>query len=146
MNLDAERIEERITPRTKAIVPVHYGGLPCRLERIWEIAERHGLAVIEDAAHTMGARYAGRRIGSSPRSAFSVYSFHPNKNMTTIEGGAIAFHDPRHARVPEAPALPRHRPRRGDARTPRARPSTTSRCRAGSRTSWTSRPPSASTS
>ena len=97
MNLDGERIEERITPRTKAIVPVHYGGLPCRLERIWEIAERHGLAVIEDAAHAMGARYAGRRIGSGPRSAFSVYSFHPNKNMTTLEGGAIAFHDLRHA-------------------------------------------------
>ena len=53
--------------------------------------------MIEDAAHTMGARYAGRRIGSDPRSAFSVYSFHPNKNMTTIEGGAIAFHDARHA-------------------------------------------------
>lgn len=97
MNIDAQRIEERITPRTKAIVPVHYGGLPCRLDGIWEIAERHGLAVVEDAAHTMGARYAGRRIGSSPRSAFSVYSFHPNKNLTTIEGGAIAFHDPRHA-------------------------------------------------
>jgi dTDP-4-amino-4,6-dideoxygalactose transaminase len=96
MNLDAERIEERITPRTKAIVPVHYGGLPCRLDRIWEVAERHGLAVVEDAAHTMGARYEGRRIGSSPRSAFSVYSFHPNKNMTTIEGGAVAFHDPSH--------------------------------------------------
>lgn len=95
MNLDAERIEERITPRTKAIVPVHYGGLPCRMERVWEIARRHGLAVVEDAAHTMGARYAGRRIGSDPRSAFSVYSFHPNKNLTTIEGGAVAFHDAR---------------------------------------------------
>ena len=115
MNVDAERIEERITPRTKAILPVHYGGLPCRLERIWEIAERHGVAVIEDAAHTMGARYAGRRIGSSPRSAFSVYSFHPNKNMTTIEGGAVAFHDAAPRGVPEAPALPRHRPRRGNA-------------------------------
>ena len=97
MNVDAERIEERITPRTKAILPVHYAGLPCRMERIWEIAERHGVAVIEDAAHAMGARYAGRRIGSSPRSAFSVYSFHPNKNMTTIEGGAVACHDERHA-------------------------------------------------
>jgi dTDP-4-amino-4,6-dideoxygalactose transaminase len=96
MNLDAERIEERITSRTKAIVPVHYGGLPCRMDRVWEIAARHGVAVIEDAAHTMGARYAGRRIGSDPRSAFSVYSFHPNKNMTTLEGGAVAFHDPRY--------------------------------------------------
>ena len=92
-----EAIREKITDRTKAILPVHYGGLPCRMERIWEIAEKHGLAVIEDAAHTMGARYAGRRIGSDPRSAFSVYSFHPNKNMTTIEGGAVAFHDSRHA-------------------------------------------------
>ena len=146
MNIDAERIEERITPRTKAIVPVHYGGLPCRMERIWEIAARHGLDVVEDAAHTMGTRYAGRRIGSDPRSVFSVYSFHPNKNMTTIEGGAIAFHDARHAAYLKAPALPRHRAGRGDARTPRARPSTTCRCRDASRTSWTSRPPSASTS
>ena len=97
MNLDAERIEERITPRTKAILPVHYGGLPCRMERIWEIARRHGLAVVEDAAHTMGARYAGRRIGSDARSALSVYSFHPNKNLTTVEGGAVAFHEARHA-------------------------------------------------
>ena len=97
MNIDAERIEERITSRTRAIVPVHYAGLPCRMERVWEIASRHGLPVVEDAAHTMGTRYAGRRIGSDPRSAFSVYSFHPNKNMTTIEGGAIAFHDARHA-------------------------------------------------
>jgi dTDP-4-amino-4,6-dideoxygalactose transaminase len=95
--LDAAKLEAAITPRTKAIIPVHYGGLPCRMERIWEIAQKHGLAVIEDAAHTMGARYAGRRIGSNPRSVFSVYSFHPNKNMTTIEGGAVAFHDPRHA-------------------------------------------------
>ena len=61
-----------------------------------EFAARHGLAVIEDAAHTMGARYRGKRIGSDPRSAFSVYSFHPNKNLTTLEGGAIAFHDARH--------------------------------------------------
>lgn len=97
MNLDAERVEERVTPRTKAIVPVHYAGLPCRMERVWEIAARHGLAVIEDAAHTMGARYRGKRIGADPRSAFSVYSFHPNKNLTTLEGGAIAFHDDRHA-------------------------------------------------
>lgn len=97
MNLDAERIEERVTPRTRAIVPVHYAGLPCRMERVWEVAARHGLAVIEDAAHTMGARYRGKRIGSDPRSAFSVYSFHPNKNLTTLEGGAIAFHDDRHA-------------------------------------------------
>ena len=96
MNMDARRIEERITPRTKAIVPVHYAGLPCDLSAIWEIAGRHGLAVVEDAAHVMGVRYRGKRIGSDRRSVFSVYSFHPNKNMTTIEGGAIALHDLSH--------------------------------------------------
>ena len=93
LNLDPARLEAAITPRTVGIIPVHLTGLPCDLEQIWAVASRHGLWVVEDAAQAMGARYKGRRIGSDPRSVMTVYSFHPNKNMTTGEGGAIAFFD-----------------------------------------------------
>jgi len=93
LNLDPARLEAAITPRTRGIIPVHLTGLPAPMEAIWKIAEAHGLWVVEDAAQAMGARYRGRRIGSDPRSVFTVYSFHPNKNMTTGEGGAIACHD-----------------------------------------------------
>jgi dTDP-4-amino-4,6-dideoxygalactose transaminase len=96
LNIDPARIEAAITPRTKGIIPVHLTGLPAPMEAIWRIAEAHGLWVVEDAAQAMGARYRGRRIGADPRSVFSVYSFHPNKNMTTGEGGAIVCHDERH--------------------------------------------------
>lgn len=92
MNIDPAKLEAAITPRTKGIIPVHLTGLPAPLAEIWAIAEKHGLWVVEDAAQAMGAHYAGRKIGSDPRSVMSVYSFHPNKNMTTGEGGAIAFH------------------------------------------------------
>jgi dTDP-4-amino-4,6-dideoxygalactose transaminase len=91
LNLDPAKLEAAITPRTKGIIPVHLTGLPCPMEAIWAIAEKHGLWVVEDAAQAMGARHKGRKIGSDPRSVMSVYSFHPNKNMTTGEGGAIAF-------------------------------------------------------
>ncbi|MDE3033325.1 MAG: DegT/DnrJ/EryC1/StrS family aminotransferase, partial [Acidobacteriota bacterium] len=91
LNLDPAKLEAAITPRTKGIIPVHLTGLPCPMDEIWHIAEKHGLWVVEDAAQAMGARYKGRKIGADPRSVMSVYSFHPNKNMTTGEGGAIAF-------------------------------------------------------
>jgi UDP-4-amino-4-deoxy-L-arabinose-oxoglutarate aminotransferase len=93
LNLDPARIEAAITPRTKGIVPVHLSGLPAPMDAVWDIAARHGLWVVEDAAQAMGATYRGRKIGADPRSVFTVYSFHPNKNMTTGEGGAIAFQD-----------------------------------------------------
>lgn len=93
LNMDPAKLEAAITPRTKGIIPVHLTGLPCPMDAIWAIAQKHGLWVIEDAAQAMGAHYKGRKIGSDPRSVMSVYSFHPNKNMTTGEGGAIAFHD-----------------------------------------------------
>jgi dTDP-4-amino-4,6-dideoxygalactose transaminase len=96
LNLDPARIEAAITPRTKGIIPVHLTGLPAPMEPIWKIAEAHGLWVVEDAAQAMGAHYRGRKIGSDPRSVFTVYSFHPNKNMTTGEGGAIVLHDDAH--------------------------------------------------
>ena len=93
LNLDPEKLEAAITPRTKGIIPVHLTGLPCDMDKVWAIAARHGLWVIEDAAQAMGATYRGQKIGSDPRSVFTVYSFHPNKNMTTGEGGGLAFHD-----------------------------------------------------
>lgn len=95
LNIDPARIQARITPRTKGIIPVHLTGLPAPMEAIWEIAGRHGLWVVEDAAQAMGAQYGGRKVGGDPRSVASVYSFHPNKNMTTGEGGALVLHDDR---------------------------------------------------
>lgn len=92
MNLDPAGLEAALTPRTRGIVPVHFAGLPCAMGPIWDFASRHGLWVMEDAAQAMGATYGGLRIGADPRSAITAYSFHPNKNMTTGEGGALAFH------------------------------------------------------
>ena len=91
LNIDASKIEAAITPRTKAILPVHMAGQPCDLDRIRAIAQRHGLVVIEDAAHAMGAEYHGQKIGSI--SEATAFSFYPIKNMTTIEGGLLATND-----------------------------------------------------
>ena len=88
-NLDAQRLEEKITAKTKAIIPVHMAGQPVDLDKVHEIANRHGVEVIEDAAHALGAEYRGKRIGSISR--FTCFSFYPIKNMTTGEGGAIAL-------------------------------------------------------
>ena len=88
-NTDAARIEAAITPRTKAIMPVHFAGLPVDLEPVYALARRRGLRVIEDAAHAMGAAYQGRRVGA--QGDLVAFSFHPNKNITTIEGGALSF-------------------------------------------------------
>jgi dTDP-4-amino-4,6-dideoxygalactose transaminase len=87
LNIRVEEIEKKITSRTKAIVPVHYVGQPVDLDPILGLAASRGLAVLEDAAHAVGAEYKGRRIGSFPTT--SVFSFHPNKNMTTGEGGMV---------------------------------------------------------
>ncbi len=87
-NMDPGRLEAAVTPRTKAIVPVHFAGLPVDMDAVNEVAERHGLAVIEDCAHALGASYKGRPIGSDPRH-ISVFSFHPTKNITTGEGGMV---------------------------------------------------------
>jgi len=88
-NLDLALVPAAITERTRAIMPVHFAGLPVDLEQLHGIAAKHGLRVIEDAAHAIGGAYRGRRIGSF--GDIACFSFHPNKNMTTIEGGAIAF-------------------------------------------------------
>ncbi|MEP7245513.1 MAG: DegT/DnrJ/EryC1/StrS aminotransferase family protein [Gammaproteobacteria bacterium] len=87
-NIDLEEAEAAITPRTRAILPVHFAGLPVDMDRLYAIAKRHGLRVIEDAAHAIGATWRGRPIGSF--GDLVCLSFHVNKNMTTIEGGAIS--------------------------------------------------------
>ncbi len=90
----AETIEAAITPRTKAIIPVHLTGRPVDLEPIARLAQKHGLAVIEDAAHAMGATYQGEPIGSGKWSQMAIFSYHPVKHMTTGEGGMILTNDP----------------------------------------------------
>lgn len=90
-NIDIDRIEEAITPRTKAILPVHVFGRPCNMEKIMEIANRHGLAVIEDSCEALGATIHGRSAGSFGLSG--TFAFYPNKQITTGEGGAIVTND-----------------------------------------------------
>ena len=91
LNIRVEEIEKKISARTRAIVPVHYVGQPVDLDPILELAAGRPIAVMEDAAHAVGAEYKGRKIGSFPTT--SVFSFHPNKNMTTGEGGMIVTDD-----------------------------------------------------
>ncbi len=91
-NIDPEDIEKKITPRTKAIIPVHFTGQPCAMDEIHKIARKHGLLVIEDAAHALGAEYKGKKIGSLP-SDITIFSFHPVKPITTGEGGMAVTDD-----------------------------------------------------
>jgi perosamine synthetase len=91
-NLTADSIEARITPRTKAIVIVHYGGIPAPINSIRAVADFHSLPVIEDAAHALGARYDGRVLGS--HSEYVMFSLQAIKHMTTIDGGMLACRNP----------------------------------------------------
>ncbi len=86
-NISPEEIGKKITPRTKAVIPVHYAGQPCDMDAVYDIAGKHNLAVIQDAAHALGADYKGKRIGSMP--GMAVLSFHPVKHITTGEGGMV---------------------------------------------------------
>jgi len=90
-NIDPAAVERRLTPRTKAIIPVHYGGQPCRMDELLALARGHGLRVIEDAAHALTARYRGRPIGAIGDAA--VFSFYPTKNITTGQGGMLTTDD-----------------------------------------------------
>nr|WP_320051353.1 dTDP-4-amino-4,6-dideoxygalactose transaminase [uncultured Desulfuromonas sp.] len=92
LNLDEALIEAAITPRTKAIVPVHYGGVPCNMDRIMEIARRHELWVIEDAAHGLFSHYGNRQLGGIGH--LGCFSFHETKNIISGEGGALLVNDP----------------------------------------------------
>ena len=91
-NVSAESIARAITPRTKAIIPVHFAGRAVEMEGVYQLAEQHQLLLVEDAAQAIGTQYQGRYIGSSGNPV--CFSFHPNKNITTIEGGAVATNDP----------------------------------------------------
>lgn len=88
LNLDASRVAAAVGPRTRALLPVHFAGQPCDLDVLREVAVAHGLALIEDAAHALGASYKGRAIGAIGDA--TMFSFHPAKNLTTGEGGALA--------------------------------------------------------
>ena len=87
LNIDPERVAERITPKTRAILPVAFAGHPADLDAILGLAEKHNLTVVEDACHALGAEYRGRRTGSIAH--MSVFSFHPVKHLTTGEGGMV---------------------------------------------------------
>ena len=91
MNLDESLLEEAVSPRTKAIVPVHYAGVGCEMDVIMDIASRHGIKVVEDAAQAVEASYHGRPLGTI--GDFGCYSFHETKNYTMGEGGALIFDD-----------------------------------------------------
>jgi len=93
LNIDETKIEDAITPRTKVIVPVHYAGVSCEMDTIMDIARRHGLIVIEDAAQGIMSTYKGRPLGSIGHMA--ALSFHETKNIISGEGGALLINDPR---------------------------------------------------
>jgi dTDP-4-amino-4,6-dideoxygalactose transaminase len=90
-NIDLSCVPAALTPKTRAIMPVHFAGLPVDMDALYGLAAQHGLRVVEDAAHAIGSKYQGKPIGSF--GDLVVFSFHPNKNMTTIEGGAISTGD-----------------------------------------------------
>jgi len=90
-NMDVTRLAQAITKRTRAIMPVHFAGLAVDLDPLYALADKHGLRVIEDAAHAIGTEYKGKRIGGFGDT--QVFSFHPNKNMTTGEGGCVVTRD-----------------------------------------------------
>ncbi|MEW6303170.1 MAG: DegT/DnrJ/EryC1/StrS family aminotransferase [Verrucomicrobiota bacterium] len=90
-NITPESIAAKITPRTKAIMPVHWAGYPCDMDEIHAVARQRGLAVIEDAAHAIGASYKGRPLGTLSR--FTAFSFQATKHLTSGDGGALACRD-----------------------------------------------------
>jgi dTDP-4-amino-4,6-dideoxygalactose transaminase len=92
-NIDPEAIKDKITRKTKAIIPVHYGGQPCAMSEILEIARENNLIVIEDAAHAAGAKYKGKKIGCGTLGDLTCFSFYVTKPMTTGEGGMITTND-----------------------------------------------------
>jgi perosamine synthetase len=91
-NIDPDDVERKITPRTKAIIIVHYGGQPCRLERFQEISHTYNIPIIEDCAHAAGASWCGQKIGSI--SSLNCFSFHSVKNLSIGDGGAVTTNNP----------------------------------------------------
>jgi perosamine synthetase len=93
MNMDVEDVRKRITPRTKAVMPVHYGGTSCQMDKLAELAEKEGLMIVEDAAHAFGSEFRGKKVGSIGN--ITCFSFDPIKNITCGEGGAVVAQDKR---------------------------------------------------
>src|ERR1017187_6451753 len=91
LNLDEASLESLITPRTRAIIPVHYAGVGCEMDAIMEVAQRHGIAVVEDNAHGLFAKYKGRCLGTF--GALATQSFHETKNVICGEGGALVVNE-----------------------------------------------------
>ena len=96
--IDVQEIEKAITPETKLLIPVHFAGYPCDMESIWELAKKHNLHVIEDAAHALGSSYRKNngdwvRVGACADSDLTIFSFHPVKTITSGEGGMILTND-----------------------------------------------------
>lgn len=98
-NIDLDKVEAAITPRTKAIIPVHMCGLPCDMDRLYAIADKYKLRVIEDAAQAIGSTWKGKRIGSF--GDFASFSFQVNKNVMTGEGGCLVLNNAEEARLAE---------------------------------------------
>ena len=97
--IDPEKIKKSITKKTKAILPVHFGGMPCDMEKILKLSKKHGLKVIEDAAHATGSSFNKKRIGTH---GFAIcFSFHPIKNLAMPTGGLIAINDKNHKKLRE---------------------------------------------
>jgi len=91
--IDTAEIEKHITSATKAIIPVHFAGICCDMERIAEIAKKHNLLIIEDAAHAIGSEYNGSKVGNCASSLAAIFSFHPVKTITSGEGGVVTTND-----------------------------------------------------
>lgn len=98
-NIDPDKLESLITPRTRAIVVVHYAGVACDMDKIMEIADRHGIIVVEDAAQAIDSYYKGRPLGSIGH--LGAFSFHETKNIISGEGGLLTINDPRFIRRAE---------------------------------------------
>ena len=91
LTMNVQKIEEKITPRTRAIMPVHFAGHPCDMDPIMDLAKKYKLTVIEDAAHALESKYKGRKIGNLGNP--TAFSFYANKNITTGEGGMLVTND-----------------------------------------------------
>jgi dTDP-4-amino-4,6-dideoxygalactose transaminase len=97
LNLDADAVERKLGPRTRAILPVHFAGQPCDIDQLRALARPRGIAIVEDAAHAIGTELRGRRVGGLDTEA-AIFSFHPIKNITTAEGGMVTTGDTDFAR------------------------------------------------
>ena len=113
MNIDPAAVEAAITPRTKAIVPVHFAGRPVDMDALREIADKHNLLVIEDAAHAIETVYHGKRVGSHRR--YQLLQLLRTKNMTTGEGGMVTTNDAEARGESSGLRPPRHVGRRVDS-------------------------------